>query len=56
MPISSLGSNFNPQNTQCIPPVKIITRLELDKFAGFRSDTNYKTSFLKENDESVFKL
>ncbi len=30
-PISALGSNFNPQNTQCIPVVKIIARLELEQ-------------------------
>jgi hypothetical protein len=26
-PISALGSNFNPQNTQCILPVEIFARL-----------------------------
>jgi len=30
-PISALGSNFNPQNTQCIPVVKIFTCLELEQ-------------------------
>jgi len=35
VPISSLGSNFNPQNTHCIPPVKIIARLELDRICRF---------------------
>jgi len=30
-PISALGANFNPQNTKCIPPVKIFARLELEK-------------------------
>ena len=30
-PISALGSNFNPQNTSCIPLVKILARLELEK-------------------------
>jgi len=30
-PITALGKNFNPQNTQCIPPVKIFTRLVLEK-------------------------
>jgi hypothetical protein len=34
-PISALGSNFNPQNTTCIPPVKIFARLELEKIFGF---------------------
>jgi len=28
--ISALGSNFNPQNTQCIPPVNIFAFLELE--------------------------
>jgi len=30
-PISALGSNFNPQNTQCIPAVKIFACLELEQ-------------------------
>ena len=30
-----LGSNFNPQNTKCIPPVKIFDRLELEKIFRF---------------------
>jgi hypothetical protein len=30
-PISTSGSNFNPQNTQCIPAVKIIAFLELEQ-------------------------
>jgi hypothetical protein len=30
-PISASGSNFNPQNTQCIPVVKIFTFLELEQ-------------------------
>ena len=34
-PISALGSNFNPQNTQCIPVVKIFARLDLDQTATF---------------------
>ncbi|RLC29545.1 MAG: hypothetical protein DRH32_07195 [Deltaproteobacteria bacterium] len=34
-PISALGSNFNPQNTKCIPPVKIFARLELEKIFRF---------------------
>jgi hypothetical protein len=29
-PISASGSNFNPQNTQCIPVVKIFAFLELE--------------------------
>jgi hypothetical protein len=29
--ISALGSNFNPQNTQCIPVVKIFACLELEQ-------------------------
>jgi len=27
----STGSNFNPQNTQCIPAVKIIAFLDLEQ-------------------------
>ncbi len=30
-PISVSGSNFNPQNTQCIPVVKIFSFLELEQ-------------------------
>jgi hypothetical protein len=30
-PISASGSNFNPQNTQCIPSVKIFVFLELEQ-------------------------
>jgi len=30
-PISVLDENFNPQNTQCIPPVKIFIRLDLNR-------------------------
>ncbi len=30
-PISVSGSNFNPQNTQCIPVVKIFAFLELEQ-------------------------
>ncbi|MBU1054105.1 MAG: hypothetical protein KKC46_09785 [Proteobacteria bacterium] len=34
-PISALGSNFNPRNTQCIPVVEIFSRLELDQTETF---------------------
>jgi hypothetical protein len=37
-PISSLGSNFNPQNTQCIPVVKIFACLELEQNWAFFKD------------------
>jgi hypothetical protein len=30
-PISASGSDFNPQNTQCIPAVKIFAFLELEQ-------------------------
>jgi len=30
-PISASCSNFNPQNTQCIPVVKIFAFLELEQ-------------------------
>jgi len=32
-PISASGLNFNPQNTQCIPAVKICAFLELEKIS-----------------------
>jgi hypothetical protein len=36
-PISALGSNFNPRNTQFIPVVKIIACFKLDqKYAFFK--------------------
>jgi len=36
-PISVSGSNFNPQNTKCIPVVKIFAFLELEqKFLFFK--------------------
>jgi len=34
-PISALGSNFNPRNTQCIPVVEIFSRLELGQTETF---------------------
>jgi hypothetical protein len=34
-PISASDSNFNPQNTQCIPVVKIIAFLELEQKYAF---------------------
>ena len=37
-PISASGSNFNPQNTQCIPAVKIIAFLELEPRLNKKAD------------------
>jgi hypothetical protein len=34
-PISVSGSNFIPQNTQCIPAVKIFAFLELEQKSAF---------------------
>ena len=34
-PITALGSNFNPRNTPCIPPVKIFAFLELEQNRTF---------------------
>jgi hypothetical protein len=34
-PISASGSNFNPQNTGCIPVVKIFAFLELKQNLSF---------------------
>jgi len=53
-PISALGSNFNPQNTPCIPAVKILARLELEKIFRF-SFRHYLSrrlskSFINKND------
>ncbi len=49
-PISASGLNFNPQNTPCIPAVKICAFLELEKISSFRSGTSYteKYSFILE--------
>jgi hypothetical protein len=33
-PIPASGSNFNPQNTQCIPVVKIFAFLGLERLNG----------------------
>jgi len=38
--ISALGPNFNPQNTQCIPVVKIFARLELRQNSAFFKGLN----------------
>jgi len=44
-PISVSGSNFNPQNTPCIPVVKIFTFLELEqKFLFSKGLTASKVS------------
>ncbi|MGA7144993.1 MAG: hypothetical protein WBY47_10860, partial [Desulfobacterales bacterium] len=34
-PISASGSNLNPQNTNCIPAVKIFAFLELEQKSAF---------------------
>jgi hypothetical protein len=34
-PIPATGSNFNPQNTQCIPAVKIFALLGLEQNRTF---------------------
>jgi hypothetical protein len=34
-PISVSGENFNPQNTACIPAVKIFAFLELEQIPSF---------------------
>jgi hypothetical protein len=37
-PISALGSNFNPRNTQCIPVVKITAFLEPEPRLNEKAD------------------
>jgi len=37
-PISVSGSNFFPQNTQCIPAVKIFAFLELEPRLNIKTD------------------
>jgi len=39
-PIPASGSNFNPQNTQCIPVVKIIAFLGLEQNWTFFKSLN----------------
>jgi hypothetical protein len=31
---ASTGSNFNPRNTQCIPPVKFFTFLDIEQISA----------------------
>ena len=46
-PISASGSNFNPQNTQCIPAVKIFAFLELEQNWAFFKGLVQKESEFK---------
>ena len=46
-PIFASGANFNPQNTPCIPAVKICAFLELEKIFKF-SFGHYLGKRLKE--------
>jgi hypothetical protein len=53
-PISASGSNFNPQNTQCmdacpdfIGVVKIIAFLELEKIISFSGGTKLASKVIK---------
>jgi hypothetical protein len=39
-PISASGSNFNPQNSKCIPVVKIFAFLELKQNLAFFKGLN----------------
>ena len=45
-PISVSGSNFNPQNTKCIPVVKFFTFLELAKISIFQRCRSYNVKIL----------
>ena len=57
-PISASGSNFNPQNTQYIPPVKIFAFLDLGQIsADFEIEHFSKVSTscgLGDNDNITF--
>jgi len=44
-PISVSSSNFNPQNTQCIPAVKIFAFLELEQKLTFFKGLNLAQTF-----------
>jgi hypothetical protein len=42
------GENFNPQNTACIPAVKIFAFLELEQISSFM-DGHYAIFYMKVN-------
>jgi len=57
-PIPASGSNFNPQNTQCIPVVKILAFLELEQnrtfFKGLILDRkNIENSIVGVNNDDI---
>jgi hypothetical protein len=55
-PISALGSNFNPRNTQCIPAVKIIARLELNhNWAFLQKSQGFESAFYNVLKGGFFK-
>jgi hypothetical protein len=39
--IPASGSNFNPQNTQCIPVVKIFAFLDLEPWLNIKNGFNW---------------
>ncbi len=62
-PISASGSNFNPRNTQCIPPVKIFAFLDLGQISVDFEIEHFETGshvqmfyFIKEAENAIFLL
>ena len=57
-PISSLENKFDPRNTACMPAVKLIFRLELEKIiysvttCRIRININWKLNMNKKTDPS----
>jgi len=46
----STGSNFNPRNTQCIPPVKIFAFLDLEQISADFGLKPFETGSLVRTD------
>jgi len=42
-PISASGSNFNPRNTLCIPPVKIFAFLDIEQISADFGPKRFET-------------
>jgi hypothetical protein len=48
-----LSEEFNPQNTTCIPPVKLFFRLELEQTKQF-SNSLLEVAILSKNVAAIF--
>jgi hypothetical protein len=54
-PIPASGSNFNPQNTQCIPVVKIFAFLGLEPRLNIKNGFNWAGKIEHFSKVSVFR-